>query len=528
MTAKLRDYQQAAVDSIYKYFEEKSGNPLVICPTGGGKSLILASFIKGAMEAYPDCRMILLTHQKEILSQNLAALLRFWPEAPASLYSAGLGSKDMSGRVLIAGIQSIHRHALKVQTCHLILIDEAHLLSEKQNSMYRKFLSELNAINCGQIKIIGFTATPYRMSSGLLYEGEDRIFTDVAYKISILDLIKQGYLSPVVPKRMATQLDVTGVGTSGGDYIQKQLQEAVDKDEVVKAAVAEIIEHGKDRKAWAVFCAGIEHAFHVRDEIRSYGITCETVTGDTPADERDRILSAFKHGKIRAITNVSVLTTGWDAPRTDLIALLRPTKSVGLFVQILGRGTRLHPGKEDCLVLDFSGASARFGPIDLIDGSKPNKGAPGPAPVKCCPECKTEMYISARECMNCGFVFDIQGTKLHSTASTSPLLSTQFVPETCDVAAVRYAAHRKPDNPTSLRVTYQTGLVAHSEWISIERTGYPRSIAEKWWRQRGAEPVPETVEEALARVNELKKPKQIVLTPDIKSKGKYFNIQARF
>lgn len=513
MMPKLRDYQQAAVDSIYKYFETKSGHPLVVCPTGGGKSLIIASFIKGAIEQYPNCRIVMLTHQRELLSQNFAELIKFWPQAPATLYSAGLGSKDISGQILIAGIQSIHKHAMKVQAAHLILIDEAHLLSENQNSMYRKFLSELNTINGGLLKVVGFTATPYRLSSGLLHEGKDRLFTDVCYNISILDLIKQGHLCPIVPKKMETQLDTSGVGTSGGEFIASQLQEAVDKDEVTKAAVAEIVDSGANRKAWAIYCTGVQHATHVRDEIRSYGISCELVTGETPPAERDAILQNFKTGKLRAVTNVGVWTTGLNAPRMDLIALLRPTKSASLLVQIAGRGTRLYPGKTECLFLDFGGATDRFGPIDMIDGSKKHKGAPGEAPIKSCPECEAQMPISARECLNCGYVFEIKGTKLNTKASTAPLLSTQVEPLWVDVESVRYAPHNKPDKPTSLRVTYRTGLLAYSEWCCIQHAGWARQKAERWWLARGQSPVPATVEEALSRVKELRKPAAIQIRP---------------
>ena len=153
----------------------------------------------------------------------------------------------------------------------------------------------------------------------------------------------------------------------------------MDRDDVTRAAVAEIVRHGEGRGSWLVFCSGVAHARHVRDAIRGHGVSCETVTGDTPGPERDGILAAFKAGRLRCVTNANVLTTGFDAPGTDLIALLRPTKSVGLYVQMVGRGTRLAEGKEDCLVLDFAGNTARHGPIDTVDGGKKETGG---APAK--------------------------------------------------------------------------------------------------------------------------------------------------
>jgi hypothetical protein len=237
--------------------------------------------------AYADTRVLMLTHQRELISQNFQALLRAWPEAPAGIYSAGLSRRDIRAQILFAGIQSIHRHAFQVQRCDLVLIDEAHLLGRGDSGMYRSFLAQLNEINAGLLKVVGFTATPYRLDSGLLHEGKDRLFTDIAYEVPVLEMIQQGYLSPVIPKLTTTQLDVGGVGTRGGEFIAKDLEAAVDRDEVTQAAVAEIVQHGEGRGSWLVFCSGVAHARHVRDAIREHGISAETVTGDTPAPERD-------------------------------------------------------------------------------------------------------------------------------------------------------------------------------------------------------------------------------------------------
>jgi DNA repair protein RadD len=201
----------------------------------------------------------MLTHQRELISQNFQALLRAWPEAPAGIYSAGLSRRDIRAQILFAGIQSIHRHAFQVQRCDLVLIDEAHLLGRGDSGMYRSFLAQLNEINAGLLKVVGFTATPYRLDSGLLHEGKDRLFTDIAYEVPVLEMIQQGYLSPVIPKLTTTQLDVGGVGTRGGEFIAKDLEAAVDRDEVTQAAVAEIVQHGEGRGSWLVFCSGVAH-----------------------------------------------------------------------------------------------------------------------------------------------------------------------------------------------------------------------------------------------------------------------------
>ncbi|WP_135468393.1 DEAD/DEAH box helicase [Crenalkalicoccus roseus] len=524
MTLSLRPYQRAAIEALYDYFAASVGNPLIVMPTGTGKSVVIAGFTREAIAAFGDTRVLVLTHVKELIQQNFMALLRAWPEAPAGIYSAGLSRHDIHAQILFAGIQSIHRHARQVQRCDLVLIDEAHLLGRGDSGMYRSFLAQLNEINAGLLKVVGFTATPYRLDSGMLHQGKDRLFTDIAFQVPVLDMIQQGYLCPVVPKQTTTQLDVGGVGTRGSEFIAKDLEAAVDRDEVTRAGVAEIVQHGEGRGSWLVFCSGVAHARHVCDAIREHGVSCETVTGDTPGPERDAILAAFKAGRLRCVTNANVLTTGFDAPGVDLIALLRPTKSVGLYVQMVGRGTRLAEGKDDCLVLDFAGNTARHGPIDTVDGRKKEKSEePGEAPIKVCPECQTINHASVRRCIECDHEFPPPVVKVAPQAASNALLSTQVQATWSDVTGISYARHEKPGKPASLRVTYECGLVRHSEWVCFEHTGFPRDKAVGWWRRRaGNLPPPATVDEALQQVDQLRRPIAIQVRPA----GQYTEIAA--
>lgn len=523
---ELRPYQQSAITAIYNYFEDHHGNPLVVIPTAGGKSLVMASFIDGVLKAWPDQRILIVTHVRELIAQNHAEMLGLWPEAPAGIYSAGLGRRDVEARILFAGIQSIHRRPAEIGHCDLILIDEAHLIPGKENTMYRRFLDRMTRIN-PKVKVIGLTATPYRLDSGMLHEGENALFSDIAYEVSVRDLIADGYLSPLVSKQPDTTLDVTGVGSRGGEFIASDLQKAVDKDVITSAAVEEIIAYGKDRKSWLAFCSGISHATHVAEEFRRRGISCATIFGDTPKDERDRIIADFKAGKIRALASMGVLTTGFNAPAVDLVAMLRPTKSAGLYVQMAGRGTRLAPGKQDCLVLDFAGNVKRHGPIDLVKPKRPGSGD-GEAPVKVCPDCDSIVAAAALECPDCGFIFPARQVKVAPTASTLAVLSSAKSrrPEWLQVSDISYQRHNKPGGRPSLKVTYQCGLSWHSEWICLEHTGYPRTKAEIWWRERAPGiPVPRSVDAALALTNRLRRPSHISVRPS----GNYTEItRARF
>lgn len=507
----LRPYQEAAISSIYDYFQNNKGNPLVVIPTAGGKSLVMASFIEGVLKAWPDQRILIVTHVRELIAQNHAEMLGLWPEAPAGIYSAGLGKREARARILFAGIQSIHRRAAEIGRTDLVLIDEAHLIPGNSSTMYRRFLDALQVINPA-LKVIGLTATPFRTGSGMLHEGKDALFTDIAYEAPVRDLIDAGYLSPLISKQPATRLDVSKVGTRAGDFIARDLAAVVDQDAITRAAVSEIIAYGKDRKSWLAFCSGVDHARHVAGEFGRQGITCSTIFGDTPKDERDAIIAAFKRGEIRALASMGVLTTGFNAPGVDLIALLRPTKSAGLYVQMVGRGTRLAPGKENCLVLDFAGNARRHGPIDLVRPKRPGDGGGGEAPTKVCPECDSIIALSATECSDCGYVFPAREVKIAPTAGTLPVLSpkVQWLP----VYGVSYSRHDKRGGLPSLKVTYSCGLKSYNEWVCVEHQGYARQKAAEWWRKRAPGcPMPLNVDDAIAQAGELARPTAISVRP---------------
>lgn len=514
----LRPYQQAAITAIYGYFQTHTGNPLVVIPTAGGKSLVMASFIEGVLKAWPDQRILIVTHVRELIAQNHAEMIGLWPEAPTGIYSAGLGKREAQARILFAGIQSIHRRAAEIGHTDLVLIDEAHLIPGKSSTMYRRFLDALKAINPA-LKVIGLTATPFRLDCGMLHEGQNALFTDIAYEAPVRELIDAGYLSPLVSKQPATRLDVSKVGTRAGDFIARDLAAAVDQDAITRAAVTEIIAHGRDRKSWLAFCSGVEHARHVAEEFGRQGISCRTIFGDTPKDERDAILAAFKRGEIRALASMGVLTTGFNAPGVDLIALLRPTQSAGLYVQMVGRGTRLAPGKENCLVLDFAGNVRRHGPIDLVRPKRPGDGGGGEAPTKVCPDCDSIIALSATECPDCGYVFPAREVKIAPTAATLPVLSPkqQWLP----VTGVSYSRHDKAGGRPSLKVTYSSGLATYSEWVCLEHQGYARQKAAEWWRKRAPGcPVPLSVAEALAQTSRIARPSDISVRPS----GRYLEI----
>lgn len=518
-----RDYQDAAFPATMAWFESGKGWPLIVVPTGGGKSLILAEFIRRCLEIEPDTRFLVLSHVAELLKQNAEAIIGQCPNIHLTFCSDKIGSKDLSGQAVVAGIQSIHRRAYQMQEPppDLIIIDEVHTLPHSGEGMYRKFLKDLLVIN-PYIKVVGYTATPFRAKTGLLHKGEGAMFGGIAYEVGILDLINQGYLTPISTPTMSMRMDTTGVQVQGGDYIQKQLEKAVDKDEITVGCVDEIMQHSQGRRKWLIFTSGVNHCEHVRDEIRRRGVACEMLTGTTETGERNRVIAWHKEKSLesRCLVNVSVLTTGYDNPAIDLIGFMRPTRSPVLYIQMIGRAMRISAGKVDSVVLDFGGIIETLGPIDEIrlPSKKPGKGE---APSKACPECGEDNHAAARLCIQCGYEFPPPKSKIGHTASEAAVLSTQLRVEAYPVTGVSYYRHKKEGKPDTVRVEYQCGLVrTFNEWICLQHSGYAREKACMWWRKAAGTTPPTTVTAALERVGELKQPREI----RVKKIGKYHEI----
>lgn len=522
---ELRPYQRAAIDALLQYWSRGGGNPLVEMATGTGKSVVIATLIRELLDAWADMRVLMLVHVKELVAQNLQALLRTWPQAPVGINSAGLHRREWAAPILFASVQSVFRRPQLLGPRDLVIVDECHLLPREGDGMYRKLLASLEAPY--GMRVAGFTATPYRLDSGRLDRGENRLFSEIVYSYDIARGIDDKFLSPLISKATATTIDVSGVAKRGGEFVAGALEVAVDKDWITRAAVDEIIRFGERRRSWLVFCTGVKHAEHVADEIRARGIDCACVTGETPNAERDRLIRAFRDGHLRCLTNAMVLTTGFDAPSVDLIAMLRPTLSAGLYVQIVGRGTRLANGKSECLVLDFAGNVRRHGPVDAVNVGDVKKGGDGESEVRAkeCPQCATLVALNTRQCPTCGHTWPEQSKPKHeATADAGSSILSRGAPAWVEVDNIRFYPHSKPGSPVSLRVEYSCGFSTHKEWVCFEHVGFARQKAEQWWhRLGGTSPPPRTVEEARARLSELAS----VVAIQVRPNGRFFEIVGR-
>lgn len=526
MTLTLRPYQSESIQAVYDYFTEGRGDaPVVVVPTGGGKSLIVAAFMQRALSEFPETRILAAAHIKELISQNYQELVRLWPEAPAGIYSAGLGRRQSRAQLLFCGVQSVYRKTAEIGHVDLLMIDEAHLVGRSSSSQYGQLIAGLRSIN-PYMKIIGLSATPWRMDSGPLYDGKGAIFDGMAYDIRVDMLVREGYLSPLVSKRPDSLMDTSGLHKRGGEFIDSEMSARFDNDDLTKAAVSEIMHFGQDRKAWLVFCIDVQHALHVRDELRRNGIHAENITGETPATERDMLVRRYKAGEIKCLTSVNVIATGFNAPHVDLIAMMRPTASTALYIQQAGRGLRKAPGKENALVLDFAGNVMRHGPVDAINPVRPKKddpdAPPGEAPAKMCPECNSIVHAAVKECSDCGYLFPPPEVSISHRAGTAAIMRlTAPEPEWEPVLDVVYERHKGRDGkPDSLRAEYLIGGSVAREWVCFEHVGYPRQKAVAWWMERAGTTPPNTVAEALARIAEVRAPLEAVPLRN----GKFINI----
>ncbi len=372
---ELRPYQQEAVQATLKHFRGCKDPAVVVLPTGAGKSLVIAELARLARG-----RVLVMAHVKELIEQNHAKYVRFGLDA--GIYSAGLQQKDSDSKVIFGSIQSIARATQEFfRNFSLVVIDECHRVSVDGDTQYFQVISKLKELN-PELCILGLTATPYRLGLGWIYEyntyrkilqvSEERFFKKCIYELPLRYMIKNSYLTP--PVRIDSPVacyDFSSLKLHGTHYVQAQVERLLqDQKRITPLIIKNIVDMSVDRQGVMIFTTSVNHAIEIMKSLPPY--VSALVIGDTETEERGEIIQAFKERKLKYLVNVSVLTTGFDAPHVDVIAILRPTESVSLYQQIVGRGLRLSPGKTDCLILDYTGQNHDlFSPE--VEGNKPVK-----------------------------------------------------------------------------------------------------------------------------------------------------------
>jgi DNA repair protein RadD len=508
---KPRYYQQESHDAAWDYLRYSPGSPVIVLPTGAGKSLVIAMLVEQAREY--DARVIVLQHRKELIEQNAEKIQTLLPDIRIGINSAGLKQRDYDHDVICAGIQSVYRAAEKFGRRELIIIDEVHLVGDNDSSMYGQFLHGITELN-QKARLVGLTATPFRTGEGVVC-GPDKLFQEICYESQTGRLIEEGYLCPVTNKPADATVDTSGIKVRGGEFIAGDAERAFDTDRHVQEACLETVEKCQGRHSILVFAAGVTHAEHVTEELAH--LTQEKVgliTGDTFPMERQQLLADFKKGDLRWLINCNVLTTGFDAPCIDAIAVLRATMSPGLFAQIVGRGLRKHESKENCLILDFGENIKRHGSLD-----DPNYGrdelsegeGDGEGQTKQCPNCENDVAVNFKTCPECGFEFPCDVKPRHETeADEHSSVIGEAEPECWTVTSVNWTRHTKrnaPDAPPTLRLDYycqplneNLGNLTETriqEWVCIEHVGFAATKAKAWWDAHSNEPMPTSVSDAI-------------------------------
>lgn len=494
---KLRHYQEAAKEAGWNHLRTREDNPCIVIPTGGGKSPLMAAMTSEAVEW--GKRVLLLADRKELLEQNADKIVKYCPQIDLGIYSAGLGIKNTSNAVIVAGIQSIWNKAHLIGSRDLVLVDEAHCINPEGEGRYASMLKDMKVIN-PKVRLIGLTATPYRMKEGMIC-APDHLLNHICYEIGVKELIEEGHLCKLISKR-GLNLDFSSCHIKAGEYVEAEVNAILLP--VVAQAIEELLKLSVGRQSILIFCQGIDHAQAVQIGLeertkQEVGL----ITGMTLPGVRKEILERFKAGKLKYVVNVNVLTTGFDAPNIDCVVLLRPTASPGLYYQMVGRAFRPDPSKLNALVLDFGGNVERHGPVDAIEAKKSKgrgKGEDAGEPMtKTCPKCQLIQAIAYLVCPECAHEWPPRELKHETTATSANILSE---PERFMVTDVSYNVHRKKgssdDDPCTLRVTYAVGVgEVIEEWVCLEHTGWARKNAVKWWKQRSNEPCPVTAADAV-------------------------------
>lgn len=395
---QLRSYQNEIIDRTRDLMRQGTKSVLIQSPTGSGKTLLTAHMLGTAAEKGMPSWFIV--HRRELIKQSTIAF--DGEKIPHGIISANFETKK-TDLIQIASIQTLVRRYHKYRVPKLIVWDECHHIAA--TSWTKIFNTFPNSFH------IGLTATPERLDG----TGLSRWFRQMVKGPSVTWLIENGYLSPY--KLYApSNIDLTNVRTRMGDYLGAELVQVVDKPSITGDA----IKHYKklaDGKRAVVFCASVAHSKHVVEQFRDAGIPAAHVDGETDNNERDEAIRRFRDGKIQVLSNVELFGEGFDLPAIEVAILLRPTQSLGLFLQQVGRSLRPFPGKGHAIILDHAGNSQRHGLPDddrewSLDGRSKKSRGNAVSTVRICPMCFAANRRGYQMCSQCSHVFEIESREV--------------------------------------------------------------------------------------------------------------------
>lgn len=417
---QLRDYQIECVQKCAEALREHN-TALLVLGTGAGKSVILAAICKRILERNPTWRILVLCYIQEVLESNKTACTQLGVDS--GIYCAGSGQRDTHQRVIHASRDSLASNLEACGRFNVILVDECHAIpdfvkGDGKRSRYQSLI-EFHVPRY----IVGVTATPFRLDGGYIF-GRRKLFKNIAYELGSKELIERGFLVPFRFPTIAKQLDTSGIKVVRGDFDNKQLEERLLRDEkLVVESIKIWQEHAKDRRCSLFFCHSVAHAQMCLAIFKRLmpNVPAAYLDGETKKNERLWLIESIKDGKFKAVFQINTMTTGTNLPIIDCIVWLRPTLSPVLYIQGCGRGSRLYPGKDNCLVIDPVGNIETFGsvtkptinarsatrklsfdPKELAAMGLTPELIKGESPVKTCVACKVELHAAAKKCDQCG------------------------------------------------------------------------------------------------------------------------------
>jgi superfamily II DNA or RNA helicase len=345
----LRPYQREAIAAVLAARRGGVRRMVVCLPTGAGKTVVFSELARMARR-----QVLVLAHREELLGQARSKLEAALEGRHVVAIERGAETASADAKVLVCSIRSLHEDRLarviRNRDFGLVIYDECHHAAAEDNV---RVLRQLGVFEEGwDGTLLGFTATTSRGDG----KGLNSVFEKIVYARSLPEMISDGFLSPLLGYRISTGADLTRLSSGGLDFRDEELSEAVDIEERNALVARSIQELARDRRTIA-FCVTVNHARHLSWALNRLGVAAGLVHGEMPPEARAQALADFRSGATQVLTNVAVLTEGFDDPGVSCIAMARPTRSEGLYAQCVGRGTRLHPGKRDCLILDFVDAS---------------------------------------------------------------------------------------------------------------------------------------------------------------------------
>lgn len=488
--------------------------------TGCGKTIVFSGLVERLITGYPKMRIAILAHRLELVEQAKEKLLNVWADAPIGIACASAKDKmDTDSPVTIGSIQTLANHAATTAPFHLIIIDEVHVVPPaNMDSQYKQWIDVMQQYN-PDVRVLGMTATPFRLGHGYIYGDKckkDAVnwFSQLNYKIGIRELQKQGYLCGYRAKAIVDiGNDLNSIKTTAGEYNLSELSTLMSNITHVGSAVKAFQEYGEGRNHVVIFAVTIAHAETLNEAFKQAGYTSTIVHSKMPLAQRRLALEAFENGHTQFIVNVGVLTTGWDSTAIDCVMLCRPTKSPALYVQMVGRGLRIHEGKKDVLILDMANNCKMHGdPADPVI-EIPQIKSPDKAPQKHCPKCKEMMHAASTECPACGFIFEVEkkqdyngNIKMNTVDFKAKVKSKPFMFTISDGGMEIYTSKK---GNKMIKIWLQDNTFVPPKFINvfwqfeIDAHEYARKKARlEWFNLTGTKP-PETSKEAMDRESEI-------------------------